>query len=139
MLEVAGNAIDKPEGLSPQPVTAGGLEVSEMTTQKALQILTDERSVVITEKLARRRGFTIGGEIRLMIGDRVGSYVVRGLLKDEGPARVLDGNFLLMDIAAAQLAFDRLSRVDRIDVLLPEGARPRSITRRHRETGACRV
>lgn len=95
---------------------------TDITTQKFLEILTDERSVVITEKLARRRGFTIGGEIRLMIGDRVGSYVVRGLLKDEGPARVLDGNFLLMDIAAAQLAFDRLGRVDRIDVLLPEGA-----------------
>jgi putative ABC transport system permease protein len=29
---------------------------------------------------------------------------------------VLDGNFVLMDIAAAQLAFDRLGRIDRIDV-----------------------
>jgi len=48
--------------------------------------------------------------------------VVRGVLKNEGPARVLDGNFILMDIAAAQLAFDRLGRVDRLDVLLPEGA-----------------
>ena len=101
---------------------SGAVQTSDMTTQKFLEILTDERSVVITEKLARRRGFTIGGEIRLMIGDRVRSYIVRGLLKDEGPARVLDGNFMLMDIAAAQLAFDRLGRVDRIDVLLPDGA-----------------
>ena len=60
--------------------------------------------------------------MRLMIGDRVLPFVVRGCLKDEGPARVLDGNFVLMDIAAAQLAFDRLGRVDRVDVLLPEGA-----------------
>jgi putative ABC transport system permease protein len=94
---------------------------SEVTTQRFLEILTDERSVVITEKLARRRGYQLGGDIRLMIGDRVGSYVVRGLLKDEGPARVVDGNFMLMDIAAAQLAFDRLGRVDRIDVLVPDG------------------
>ena len=57
-----------------------------------------------------------------MIGDRVLPFVVRGILKNEGPARVLDGNFIMMDIAAAQLAFDRLGRVDRIDVLLPEGA-----------------
>ncbi len=57
-----------------------------------------------------------------MIGDRVLPFVVRGVLKNEGPARVLDGNFIMMDIAAAQLAFDRLGRVDRIDVLLPEGA-----------------
>jgi putative ABC transport system permease protein len=53
-----------------------------------------------------------------MAGDRVNTYIIRGLLKDEGPARVLDGNFALMDIAAAQLAFDRLGRLDRIDVML---------------------
>jgi putative ABC transport system permease protein len=94
----------------------------EVTTQKFLEILTDERSIVITEKLSRRRNLQIGGEMRLMIGDRVLPFVVRGYLKDEGPARVLDGNFILMDIAAAQLAFDRLGRVDRVDVLLPDGA-----------------
>jgi putative ABC transport system permease protein len=94
----------------------------EVTTQRFLELLTDERSVVITEKLARRRNFAVGSEIRLMIGDRVLPFVVRGYLRDEGPARVLDGNFLLMDIAAAQLAFDRLGRIDRVDVLLPNGA-----------------
>ena len=29
-----------------------------------------------------------------MIGDRVLPFVVRGILKNEGPARVLDGNFI---------------------------------------------
>jgi putative ABC transport system permease protein len=95
---------------------------AEVTSQKFLEILTNERSVVITEKLAKRRGLAIGSEMQMMFGDRVVSRVIRGLLKDEGPARVLDGNFVLMDIAAAQLAFDRLGRIDRIDVLLPEGA-----------------
>ena len=104
------------EGSSPRPPN------DDYTTQQFLEILTNERSVVITEKLARRRNYQIGGELRLMIGDRVLPFVVRGYLKDEGPARVLDGNFILMDIAAAQLAFDRLGRVDRVDVLLPEDA-----------------
>src|SRR5687767_12557203 len=92
------------------------------TTQQFLEILTKEGSVVITEKLARRRNYQIGGEMGLMIGDGGLPLVVRGYLKDEGPARVLDGNFILMDIAAAQLAFDRLGRVDRVEVLLPEDA-----------------
>ena len=105
------------EGVSPRPPN-----VNDYTTQQFLQILTDERSAVITEKLAKGRGYQIGGELRLMIGDRVIPFVVRGYLKNEGPARVLDGNFILMDIAAAQLAFDRLGRIDRLDVLLPEGA-----------------
>lgn len=95
---------------------------ADVNTQRFLEILTSEQSVVITERLATRREFTIGTPITLMIGDRVLPFVVRGILKNEGPARVLDGNFMLMDIAAAQLAFDRLGRVDRLDVLLPEGA-----------------
>ena len=102
------------------PLRAG--EEQEITSQKFLEILTNERSVVITEKLAKRRGLVIGGEMQMMFGDRVVTHIIRGLLKDEGPARVLDGNFVLMDIAAAQLAFARLGRVDRLDVLLPEGA-----------------
>ncbi len=51
-----------------------------------------------------------------MAGDRINTYVVRALLEDKGPARVMDGSFVLMDIAAAQLAFARLGRIDRLDV-----------------------
>ena len=40
------------------------------------------------------------------------------MLLDEGPAQTLDGNFALMDIAAAQLAADRLGLLDYVDVLL---------------------
>jgi putative ABC transport system permease protein len=89
---------------------------TELTSQQFLTLLTSPQSVVITEKLARRRGYALGDEIRLMTGDRVGTYVVRALLKDSGPARVMDGSFVLMDIAAAQLAFARLGRIDRVDV-----------------------
>lgn len=99
-----------------------GKRRADFNTQQFLEILTSAETVVITEKLATRRGFPLGSTLRLMIGDRVLSFVVRGILKNEGPARVLDGNFILMDIAAAQLAYDRLGRVDRLDVLLPESA-----------------
>ncbi len=51
------------------------------------------------------------------------TFRIRALLRNEGPARVLDGNFVLMDIAAAQWAFDRLGRVDRVDVRLDEPSR----------------
>ncbi|MBY0494997.1 MAG: ABC transporter permease [Cyanobacteria bacterium] len=95
---------------------------TDFNTQQFLEILTSPQTVVITEKLAARRSYSLGSELKLMIGDRVLPFVVRGILKNEGPARVLDGNFIMMDIAAAQLAFDRLGRVDRIDVLLPDGA-----------------
>ena len=88
----------------------------ELTSQAFLELLTSPQSIVITEKLARRRGYRLGDEIRLLAGDRVNTYIVRALLEDKGPARVMDGSFVLMDIAAAQLAFARLGRIDRIDV-----------------------
>jgi putative ABC transport system permease protein len=98
---------------------------AELTAGQFLDLLTSPQSAVITEKMARRRGYALGDEIRLMAGDRVNTYIIRGLLKDEGPARVMDGSFVLMDIAAAQLAFLRLGRIDRIDVQLhsAQGAR----------------
>jgi putative ABC transport system permease protein len=101
-----------------QEVANAASPAEAMSSQQFLELLTSPRSVVITEKLARRRGYSLGGEIRLMAGDRVNTYVIRGLLKDEGPARVMDGSFVLMDIAAAQLAFDRMGRIDRLDVQL---------------------
>ncbi len=100
---------------SPAESSAGE---GRLSTQEFLTLLTSPQSLVITEKLARRRGYAVGDEVRLMAGDRINTYVIRGLLKDEGPARVMDGSFVLMDIAAAQLAFDRLGRIDRLDVRL---------------------
>src|SRR5580765_2250457 len=69
----------------------------DLSAQQFLELLTSPQSVVLTEKLARQRGLELGDSVRLMAGDRVNTYVIRGLLKDEGPALVMDGNFALMD------------------------------------------
>lgn len=103
------------------------------TAQAFLELLIDPASVVVTEVFARRHGLVVEppegpdprgrSTLRMAFGDRARDYRIRGLLRDEGPARVLDGNFVLMDIAAAQLAFDRLGRVDRVDVRLADPSR----------------
>src|SRR6185369_6934672 len=63
----------------------------------------------------------IDSKLSLIIGDTAHSFTIRGLLRDEGPARALQGNFALMDIAAAQLAFNRIGLLDRVDVKLKRG------------------
>jgi putative ABC transport system permease protein len=93
------------------------------TAQGLLGLLVEPTSIIVTERFARRHGLEVAGVVRLAIGDRVQAFTIRGLLRDEGPARVVDGNFALMDIAAAQLAFDRLGRVDRVDVRLADPSR----------------
>ena len=90
------------------------------TPQQFLELLIDPKAVVITEKFARRWSLRTGDEIELTFADRAERYRIRGLLRDEGPARAVDGNFALMDIAAAQWALGRIGRLDRLDVLLAD-------------------
>jgi putative ABC transport system permease protein len=96
---------------------------AQPSPRELLLLLADPRSILLTEKFARARGLTLGSRFPLIIGDRRREFVVRGLLLDEGPARALQGNFALMDIAAAQLAFNRLGTLDRVDVKLKRGLR----------------
>lgn len=90
-------------------------------TRIFLELLVDPGAVILTEKFARGHGLHVGDTVRLVTGDTVREFIVRGLLTDEGPARLLEGHFALMDIAAAQLALDRLGKLDRIDLRVPGG------------------
>ena len=90
-------------------------------TREFLDLLNNPRSIVLTQKFARRHGLDLGSNLSLIIGDRLETLEVRGLLLDRGPAQALDGTFALMDIAAAQWVFRRLGRIDRIDLQLKTG------------------
>lgn len=93
----------------------------EPNGREFLLLLADPNSVILTEEFARRRGLSIGSTFALTMSDKRREFTVRGLLLNEGPARALQGNFALMDIAAAQLAFSRLGLLDRVDVKLKRG------------------
>lgn len=98
-----------------------GSNANEPNARDFLSLLVDTQSIILTEKFARRLGLEIGSRVALVIGDQRREFRVRGLLLDEGPARALDGRFVLMDIAAAQVAFDRKGLLDRLDVKLKQG------------------
>lgn len=93
----------------------------EPDAREFLMLLASSDSIILTETFARQRGLSIGGRIALTMSDRRNWFTVRALLADEGPARTLQGNFILMDIAAAQLAFNRVGLLDRVDVKLKRG------------------
>ena len=89
-----------------------------MTTQAFLQLLTDSDAIVVTRAFAERHGLDVGSAVEMLVGDRRVPLVVRGLLGRSGPGQLPNGNFALMDIAAAQLALSRLGAVDRVDIQL---------------------
>jgi putative ABC transport system permease protein len=120
-------------GVGGQGGATPGAGAAPMTAQDFLSLLLDPHAVILTERYARRHGLQVGSRLALVFGDRERTLTVRALLRDEGPARVLDGNLALMDIAAAQWAFDRLGRIDRIDVRLQDAS---SIDRAEREIAA---
>ena len=91
-----------------------------VTTQGFLDLLTDPQAVILTRTFAARHGLDVGDRVALVVGERTAPLRVAGILGDEGPAQVLDGNFALMDIAAAQWSTGRLGRVDRVDVRLAD-------------------
>jgi len=119
-LEVLGVDVLRDRSLRRYRLLRLSAESAEPSTREFLLLLADSRAVILTEKFARRNNLSIGSPVSLTIGDKRSVFVVRGLLADEGPAHSLD-NFALMDIAAAQLAFNRLGLLDRLDVKLKPG------------------
>ena len=87
-----------------------------------LQLLTEPDAILLTERFARAHGLSVNGEIQLHTPMGSRRFVIRGLLADQGAARSMDGQVAVLDIAAAQLRFGKLGRLDRVDLLLDERA-----------------
>jgi putative ABC transport system permease protein len=86
-------------------------------------------TLFVGRRLAQRHGLALGSVLEVNVGGRVRRMVVRGILEGDGPARSTFEELAVMDIAAAQLLFDRLGRLDRID-LVTDPARPVEEVRR---------
>jgi len=80
-------------------------------------MLTKPGSIVLSERFAQRHGIDIGASLHIYTSQGTQKVVVHGFLRPEGAAEALGGNFAIMDIAAAQVLFNRVGLLDRIDVV----------------------
>lgn len=87
-----------------------------------LRLLTDSDAVLLTARYARTHGIGVGSRIHLDTPTGPKAFAVRGLLGEAGVARTMDGRVAILDIAAAQVHFGKLGRLDRIDLRLQPGA-----------------
>jgi putative ABC transport system permease protein len=92
-----------------------------------LSFLTEPGAIALTEKFAERHGLEVGDELEILSGSRRHFFTLRALLKVKGPARALEGNLALVDIATAQEVFEQLGRLHRIDLILTEGVSPEEV------------
>ncbi len=86
-----------------------------------LLFLAKPDSILITREMANREGIRSDQTIHIETVAGVRPFRVRGLLDPEGPAKVMGGSIAIMDIYAAQMAFGKEGRIDRIDVSLLRG------------------
>ncbi len=95
-----------------------------------LLFLARPDSILLTKELAAREGIAIDQTIQVQTVRGIRTFRVRGLLNPEGPAKVASGNIAIMDYPAAQMAFGKEGRIDRIDVSLLRGEDIESVRER---------
>jgi len=99
------------------------------TDDEGLLFLKTPHSIAITEKLANRHGLKKGEKITLIVGSKKVTLTITNLLKMEGPAKSLEGNFGLIDIASAQEALEKVGLIDRIDLMVDKSQPMEAIER----------
>jgi putative ABC transport system permease protein len=86
-----------------------------------LLFLAKPDSILITRTMAQREGIKLDQTIQVQTVQGIRTFRVRGILDPSGPAKAMGGNLAVMDIYAAQMAFGKEGRIDRIDVSLLRG------------------
>ncbi len=98
---------------SEAPFRAHGLDTADASES----FLLDPTAIAITRRFAEARGLRPGDSLRVVDHDRPIALTVAAIVADDRLARAWGGAVALMDIASAQWTFDRLGRLDRIDIL----------------------
>lgn len=85
-------------------------------------LMARPNTVLLSNDVAARYGLAVGETLEVRYGPGVQTLTVVGLLEpsDELSRRGLEG-LLITDIATAQEVLGRVGRLDRVDLILPEG------------------
>lgn len=84
--------------------------------------VTRPRTVLMSANTARRYNLAVGNQLHVQVGSRNYALEILGLLnpEDERSRRALE-DLLISDIATAQEVLGKIGRLDRIDLIIPEG------------------
>ncbi|MDB6073577.1 MAG: hypothetical protein JWO89_1217 [Verrucomicrobiaceae bacterium] len=81
-----------------------------------------ERSVFVSQGMARNQGWKEGSEVKVVINDEVISLKVAGIMPVIPDAPAPPDDVLLMDLPEAQRLLHREGEIDRVEVLSRDGA-----------------
>jgi putative ABC transport system permease protein len=93
-----------------------------------LEFLADPAAVAVTRAFAARHGLGLGAELPVMVTGVPRRLRVRLILDAPELQQAMGGNVAVMELAAAQRAFDRGGKLDRVDLLVEPARREAVIT-----------
>ncbi|HEX4922784.1 MAG TPA: ABC transporter permease, partial [Bdellovibrionales bacterium] len=96
----------------------------EQVIDDPLVFLNQPDSIIVTHAFAQAHGLKMDSkfDIGTALGKR--TMTVRGLLTPEGPAKAYGGMLAIMDIDGARMTFGKEAKLDRVDLILKDGASP---------------
>jgi putative ABC transport system permease protein len=94
-----------------------GFRLQPSGGREALEQLLAPDTVYVGQKLAEEWHLTAGSPLEVMAGGRLVQLRVAGLVHREGIRSSVWDRVMLMDIAAAQLLFESVGRLDRIEIV----------------------
>lgn len=86
-----------------------------------LAFLNSDDALLVSERFAAAHHLAKDSRFELETAEGRKSFVVKGLLKDEGPVKAFGGAFAVMDLYSAQAGFSRARKIDRVDVTVKAG------------------
>ena len=84
----------------------------------ALEFLSDPQAAAITRALATRHGLSPGDTLTVLSSGRPEVLIVRRVIESQALQQAYGGNVVIVDLATAQERFNRLGRLDRIDLVV---------------------
>jgi putative ABC transport system permease protein len=131
VIQLTARVVDGPNQARLLPIMA--LDLLEANDQKKVQFrgrdgerpslytLFSPQAVFVGTRLAAEWGVHVGSELRITTGMRHYDLVVAGLIESESTQPSIWDTMGIMDVAAAQMLFGLVGRLDRIDIVTEPG------------------
>jgi putative ABC transport system permease protein len=98
-----------------------GFQISQPDAGMALETLLAPDALYLGRQVAADWNLGVGSVVEVMVGGRVVRLRVAGLIHNEAARTSLWDRLAVMDIAAAQLLFQSIGRLDRIELVTTPG------------------
>jgi putative ABC transport system permease protein len=99
-------------------VDTRGFHLGQQAAEGWLESVLDPETMLVGRKLAAEWNLAVGDRVELQVGTGLVNCRVVGLLEGRSDRSSAWDRLVVMDIAAAQIAFRMVGRLDRVDVLI---------------------